>query len=204
MAFDSPDPHALDARAAARGRSRFNWSAERIALLKRRWAEGASASTIAGELAAGLSRCAVLGKVHRLKLTQPAFKRLHPAKEKVVFKRRRAPHRPRVRAPSQLMAALEALGVSFAAADLRTVEAYAGKAFGAACSLLELGEATCRWPLGEPDEAGFAFCGAVPLARYPYCPAHCLIAYRPLSAEHSQSAPASVLPVQRDRGARAA
>jgi hypothetical protein len=102
------------------------------------------------------------------------------------------------------LAALEALGLSFAAADLRTVEAYAGRAFGAPCSLLELGEATCRWPLGEPGEAGFAFCGAGPLERYPYCPAHCLIAYRPQRPQPSQSAPASALPVRRDRGARAA
>jgi len=199
MAFDAHDTNALTARAAtaqaaAPGRRRFDWSAERIALLKRRWAEGASASTIASELG-HLSRCAVLGKVHRLRLTQPAFRRLHPAKD-AAFKR----------AQSQLLAAFEALGLaaSFGAQDLCSVEACAGKSFGRACSLCELDEATCRWPLGEPGEAGFAFCGAAPLAPYPYCPAHCLIAYRPQSTERTEAVAAGMPPAPPARGLRAA
>ena len=212
MAFDAHDSQvwraatarAATAQAAAPGRRRFGWSAERIALLKRRWAEGASASTIASELG-HLSRCAVLGKVHRLRLTQPAFRRLHPAKD-AAFKRGRATRKPRARAQSQLLAAFEALGLaaSFGAQDLCSVEACAGKSFGRACSLCELDEATCRWPLGEPGEAGFAFCGAAPLAPYPYCPAHCLIAYRPQSVERSEGVAARMPPAPHARGLRAA
>src|ERR1700693_2395320 len=70
MAHDAVDRQALRA-----GRVRFDWSKARIALLRRRWAEGLSANTIAKELGSGVSRCAVLGKVHRLKLKQPEFKR---------------------------------------------------------------------------------------------------------------------------------
>ena len=219
MAFDAHDTNALTARAAtaraataqaataqaaAAGRRRFDWSLERIALLKRRWAEGASASTIASELG-HLSRCAVLGKVHRLRLTQPAFRRLHPAKD-AAFKRGRATRKPRARAQSHLLAAFEALGLaaSFGAQDLSSVEHCAGKSFGRACSLCELDEATCRWPLGEPGEAGFAFCGAAPLEPYPYCPAHCLIAYRPQSAERSEGVAARMPPAPHARGLRAA
>ena len=69
-------------RAARSASSRLDWSEERIALLRRRWAEGLSASTIARELGPGVSRCAVLGKVHRLKLVQPEFKRRHFRKER--------------------------------------------------------------------------------------------------------------------------
>jgi GcrA cell cycle regulator len=205
MDIDWRGPHALGRPAAPRVRRRLNWSAERIALLRRRWAEGASASTIARELGANVSRCAVLGKVHRLKLTQPAFKRLHPAKE-AGFKRRRAAGKPRAPARSQLMAVFEALGLgaAFAAADLRTVEAHACTAFGPACSLLELTEATCRWPVGEPGETGFAFCGAAPLAGYPYCRAHCLIAYRPQRPERGASAPGKSSPARQYRSRRAA
>jgi GcrA cell cycle regulator len=203
MAFDAHDPQLLRA-ATAPARRRFNWNAERIALLERRWAEGASASTIARELG-HLTRCAVLGKVHRLKLTQPAFKRLHPGKNALPG-RRRAAQKPRARPQSQLMAAFEALGLAavFGAQDLHSVEACAGKSFGRACSLLELGEATCRWPLGEPGEAGFAFCGAAPLSPYPYCPAHSLIAYRPQVAERGESALQRAPPVSHARGRRAA
>ena len=147
----------------------------------------------------------MLGKVHRLRLTQPAFRRLHPAKD-AAFKRGRAARKPRARAQSQLLAAFEALGLaaSFGAQDLSSVEACAGKSFGRACSLCELDEATCRWPLGEPGEAGFAFCGAAPLAPYPYCPAHCLIAYRPQSAERSEGVAARMPPAPHARGLRAA
>ena len=194
----------MTGQTAGPRRRRFDWSAERNALLKRRWAEGASASTIARELG-HLSRCAVLGKVHRLRLTQPAFRRLHPAKD-AAFKRGRAARKPRARAQSQLVAAFEALGLAayFGAQDLRSAEAWAGKSFGRACSLCELDQATCRWPLGEPDEAGFAFCGAAPLAPYPYCPAHCLIAYRPQSAERSEGVAARMPPAPHARGLRAA
>ena len=48
---------------------------------------------------------------------------------------------------------------------------------------------TCRWPVGEPDEADFVFCGAAPFKRYPYCVAHCLIAYRPESREDGAGKP---------------
>jgi GcrA cell cycle regulator len=181
---DAEDPPAWGAARGAPGLSRFDWSARRIALVRQRWAEGLSASTIAKELGPGVSRCAVLGKIHRLKLKQPEFKRRHPRKE------RARPPAPRPaagsrraggRSPSQLMAAFYALGLDafFGAPDTRTVHQNAGKAFGPACSLLDLNPATCRWPVGEPGEADFAFCGAAPFKRYPYCVGHCLIAYRP-------------------------
>jgi GcrA cell cycle regulator len=46
----------------------MNWTDERVELLKKLWAEGLSASQIANQLG-GVSRNAVIGKVHRLKLS---------------------------------------------------------------------------------------------------------------------------------------
>jgi len=144
------------------GLQRFDWSEERIALLRQRWAEGVSAGNIAQELGPEVSRCAVLGKVHRLKLAQPEFRRHHAYKEKA----RPQPPRPaagsrhaEVRGPSRLMAAFCALGLDavFGEPDGRTVRRHAGKAFGPRCGLLDLTAATCRWPVGDPDEADFAF-----------------------------------------------
>jgi len=185
---DAQDRQAWRAAQIALGLRRFDWSEARVTLLRQRWAEGLSASTIARELGSGVSRCAVLGKVHRLKLKQPEFKRQHPRKERA---RRRAPRPPArskragPRGRSQLMAAFHALGLDafFGEPDTRTVHQHAGKAFGPACGLLDLTAATCRWPVGEPGEADFAFCGAAPFKRYPYCVGHCLIAYRPDSGE---------------------
>jgi GcrA cell cycle regulator len=200
---DAADRQTWRAAPVALGLLPFDWSVARIALLRRRWAEGLSASTIAKELGPGVSRCAVLGKIHRLKLKQPKSKQRHSRKERA---RARAPRptaksrRAGGRGQSPLMAAFHALGLDafFGTPDTRTVHQHAGKAFGAACGLLELTAATCRWPVGEPDEADFAFCGAAPFQRYPYCVGHCLIAYRPDNGESEP--PRAAEPERAERG----
>ena len=218
MAHDAGDARDTQDRQEGAARlalklTRFAWSQESVALLRGRWAEGASASSIAQELGAGVSRCAVLGKVHRLKLKQPEFKRHHRDKERL-RKRPRAPRPPSrragIRAPSRLMAAFQALGLDalFGAADAPPVSAPesggrwgAGRAFGPGCGLLQLTDATCRWPVGDPGEADFAFCGAAPFKSYPYCVGHCLIAYRPDRGEAGESAPQpAATPARRDGG----
>src|ERR1700754_2085357 len=49
-------------------RKDISWTDERVELLKRLWSEGLSASQIAAELG-GITRNAVIGKVHRLGLS---------------------------------------------------------------------------------------------------------------------------------------
>ena len=46
----------------------MNWTDERVETLKKLWADGLSASQIAAELG-GITRNAVIGKVHRLGLS---------------------------------------------------------------------------------------------------------------------------------------
>ena len=46
----------------------MSWTEERVELLKKLWADGLSASQIAAELG-GITRNAVIGKVHRLGLS---------------------------------------------------------------------------------------------------------------------------------------
>jgi GcrA cell cycle regulator len=178
--MDAADRAAWRAARAARGRLCLEWNQSRVALLTRRWAEGASASVIARELG-GVSRSAVLGKVHRLKLRQPELKLQRLRRAGAARKRRLGARRgPRGSGAMALKAAFRALGLDppAGARDARLDHASAGKAFGAPCGLLDLSDRTCRWPVGEPSEVGFAFCGAVPFAHYPYCIGHCLIAYR--------------------------
>ncbi|HHB83366.1 MAG TPA: GcrA cell cycle regulator, partial [Devosia sp.] len=45
------------------------WTDDRVSILKKLWMEGLSASQIAVELGEGVTRNAVIGKVHRLKLS---------------------------------------------------------------------------------------------------------------------------------------
>jgi len=60
----------------------MNWTEERVEVLKRLWAEGFSASQIAAQLG-GVTRNAVIGKAHRLKLAgrakaQPRLRKAAP------------------------------------------------------------------------------------------------------------------------------
>ena len=45
-------------------------------------------------------------------------------------------------------------------------------------SLLDLNDRVCRWPMGHPGEPDFHFCGAPANPGYPYCVAHCGVAYQ--------------------------
>ena len=47
----------------------MSWTDERVELLRKLWLEGFSASKIAAQLANGITRNAVIGKVHRLGLS---------------------------------------------------------------------------------------------------------------------------------------
>ena len=57
----------------------MNWTDERVELLKKLWSDGLSASQIAAQLG-GVTRNAVIGKVHRLNLVgtgQAGLERAH-------------------------------------------------------------------------------------------------------------------------------
>ena len=78
----------------------MGWSEERVALLRKLWAEGLSASQIAKQLG-GVTRNAVIGKVHRLGLagratpSRPAKRPVRTARPRVM-----SPSAPRLRMPS--------------------------------------------------------------------------------------------------------
>jgi GcrA cell cycle regulator len=44
--------------------------------------------------------------------------------------------------------------------------------------LLELNDRICKWPMGHPGEPDFHFCGEPANPGYPYCVAHCGVAYQ--------------------------
>ncbi len=46
------------------------------------------------------------------------------------------------------------------------------------CALTELAERTCRWPLGDPMAADFAYCGNDAITGFTYCVGHARMAYR--------------------------
>ena len=54
---------------------------------------------------------------------------------------------------------------------------------GQRCSLFELSEERCRWPINTPGAEDFCFCGNMPVEGLPYCPGHTRLAYRPGSRQ---------------------
>jgi GcrA cell cycle regulator len=162
---------------------RATWSSERIELMQRCFQAGLSCSQIAHEI--GVSRNAVIGKMHRLGLSRP--KNLASTKDLVASQ---VAHRhaaklahPKAgswrhkRAPPTISAQHEMLEAAFPASPPRVEDVPIHN--GSGCTLLELGQEKCRWPISSPDAADFCFCGNEPVKGLPYCPGHARIAYRP-------------------------
>ena len=53
-------------------------------------------------------------------------------------------------------------------------------------SLLELTEHSCRWPIGDPGDADFFFCGGPTASSLPYCAHHCRVAYQPANVRRDR------------------
>ncbi len=182
----------------------MSWTDERVETLKRMWSEGQSASQIAKELG-GVTRNAVIGKVHRLGLSnrtggqpakpvkdaapepkpapQPAIK--EPAAEAAP----EPAERPSVPARKPIIPAGQPLPPQPSAneispealANVREIEKKAKK-----ISLMELTERTCKWPVGDPATDDFWFCGLPVQPGKPYCEAHVGVAFQPMSSRRDR------------------
>src|SRR6201984_957701 len=133
----------------------LTWSYERVEQLKKLWESGLSASQIAAELG-NVTRNAVIGKVHRLGLSGRAKSPSSAAPRQ--RKPRPAQHMMRVSRPVSRgnTALAHAFEVELEAARIAhdTVVPMSQR-----LSLLELNEAPCHWPVGDPSSADFFFCG---------------------------------------------
>lgn len=141
------------------------WTTERVTLLKDRINAGFTCGQIAGEM--GLSRNAVIGKATRLGLLGQRASARTTAPSRI---RRREP-RPKPTTPQHILRAL------WAQPQLSCAEVPESSANR--CSLFELREWHCRWPIGDPTAKNFGFCGNKPLNGFPYCAVHARIGYRP-------------------------
>jgi GcrA cell cycle regulator len=168
----------------------MGWTEESTELLKKLWADGLSASQIADRLG-GITRNAVIGKVHRLGLAGRAT----TSRSGPRMRHRAAqpkPLRPAATPATALraqfrMAGNAALKPVFAPVEQKTVALTlvpsavadaAPKVLGV--PLLELNENMCRWPIGDPQHENFHFCGGQK-TNGAYCEHHARIAYQPYS-----------------------
>jgi len=129
----------------------MSWTEERVSLLKQLWGEGKSAAQIASALGEGVTRNAVIGKAHRLKLSS----RLSPIQQNA-----KKPSKPVEAAPVKRKA-------------LKQPE-FKGKGL----KLEELKDRMCRWPTGDPRDENFSFCGCDSVPGLPYCEEHAKVAYQ--------------------------
>jgi GcrA cell cycle regulator len=189
----------------------MSWTDDRVEILKKMWGEGQSASQIAKELG-GVTRNAVIGKVHRLGLSnrtttgaaapaaaaqkadakpKPAAKaaakpKAEPKEEEV--EAAPAP-RPNLPARAKIIPAGQPLPPQPSANEI-SPEALAkvseiekkSKKIG----LMDLTERTCKWPVGDPATDDFWFCGLPVQQGKPYCEAHVGVAFQPMSARRDR------------------
>lgn len=170
----------------------MNWTDERVELLRKLWSEGLSASQIAAQLGA-VTRNAVIGKVHRLKLSSRGRSAPAPARQK---KPAAAPSA--VKAPSRATPVARPVATVGATALQAQFDAEPAPRYGVRptedvvvpisrkLQLTQLSERTCKWPNGDPLTEDFSFCGNEAAETGPYCAYHSRIAFQP-AAERRRS-----------------
>lgn len=181
----------------------MSWTDERIATLKKMWLQGKSASEIAEKLG-GVTRNAVIGKAHRLNLSgrpSPIKKVTAPKKPAAAAPAKKTAAAPKAKpvapaAPAKAPAKAQAAPVAAKAApraptssgngpgkppeivQLAALANATSRPDGKIISILELTEKTCRWPVGDPREGTFGYCGAEAYGAHPYCAEHVAIAFQ--------------------------
>jgi len=126
----------------------IEWTPDRVKTLMALWAEGVSTLEIGRRL--GITKNAVVGKVHRLGLPK-----------------RQSPINSTPRTPC----------ASKPAGPVRLKPQYTVPPTKDMVKMEELSSGMCNWPEGEPGTEDFRFCGQQSLEGRPYCAAHCARAY---------------------------
>lgn len=191
----------------------MSWTDERVETLKTMWSEGKSASQIAKELG-GVTRNAVIGKVHRLGLSNRVGGAEHqdetasaaePVSEEAVEPAaeaaQAAPQAPVRPAPPREAAVVppvvrpktpgqpqppQPANAEISPEALANLAEVAKRA--RRLNLMQLTERTCKWPVGDPATDDFWFCGLHAVPGKPYCETHVAVAFQPMSTRRDRRA----------------
>ncbi len=142
----------------------MSWTEDRVSILKKLWGDGHTAAEIAKKLG-GVTRNAVIGKAHRLKLSN----RVSPIQQN------KKPANKNVERKNVIKTKIAAVKTSNApTVAVKKEHVIAGELH----SLLDLKPRMCRWPSGDPKEKEFGFCGENTISGIPYCAEHAQLAYQ--------------------------
>ena len=142
------------------GDSDMAWTINQVTTMTKLWQEGLSASQVARQLG-GTSRNAVIGKLHRLGIAD------RPTPVRFRSPGRSAERRlPNGRAGGAVRRSGRSLTFEPMVAEL---------APGA--TMQTLTAASCRWPIGDPRDPDFGYCGRA-RSDGSYCQGHAQMAFR--------------------------
>ncbi len=141
----------------------MSWTEERVTLLKKLWGEGKTASEIA-KVIGDVTRNAVIGKAHRLKLSGRSSP-IQNAAKKTAAKVQKEASNVNVQ-PAKRGRPKKQLIEPSANIPVKRVK------------LADLKDRQCRWPLGDPRDEDFSFCGCNSMPGIPYCTDHAQVAYQ--------------------------
>tara|TARA_B110000305_G_scaffold47029_1_gene50168 strand:+ start:661 stop:1116 length:456 start_codon:yes stop_codon:yes gene_type:complete len=136
----------------------MSWTHERIEHLKKLWEAGHTASSIATELG-GITRNAVIGKAHRLGLSGRMKSKSKVSSVSIVRRKKMPANRNS-----------KIIELTTSVSEPMNPISFAG-----------IKDGLCRWPLGEPEDLDFKFCGRSSNDGVVYCDEHHSLAYQPLS-----------------------
>lgn len=134
----------------------MGWTDESVEKLRQLWAQGLTANEIAKKL--GVTKNAIVGKVHRLCLTA----RPSPIKSKDTAEE--LPLQPDLIENVEEKPAVE-VTKPHKNEELTNIK------------LVDLDSHTCRWPIGDPRDDDFCFCGKKVRSGQTYCDEHSMQAY---------------------------
>ncbi len=187
----------------------MSWTKERMALLKKMWLQGKSAAEIAKKLGQGMTRNAVIGKAHRMGLSggRPATPAKAATQVAAQAKGKVATASAPVAVKGKIAAKVEPAPFikpgkgdkgKFVAPPApypakkgsekieptplpQPAKKPLSKKEANGISLLEVNDRVCRWPIGDPRDDGFYFCGRNARSGMPYCHDHAMQAYQSIS-----------------------
>jgi GcrA cell cycle regulator len=141
------------------------WTEQMVEDLRQMWLEGLTANEIAKKL--GVSKNSIVGKVHRLCLTA----RPSPIKKKEETKPEEvAEVLPETALENHIENMPEEMEHDEILYEQKQVNIQGIK-------LVSLDSHTCRWPIGDPRDEDFCFCGKKVRAGQTYCDEHAAMAY---------------------------